>query len=474
MFGWLHFPDALTIGHWAQHGLQWHFFGMWVLVINGIAYFTYGLVTGRFRRMLLPIRWRELVATIKDALRLRLAHDDPTQYNTVQKLLYIGVLAAGVMIVISGLAMWKPVQFSELLALFGSFQNARLVHFLCMTAIVLFLVVHVTLALLVPHTLVAMVTGGPEVADPAAAAAAAARDEEHAMTLRTPSRSIFRPADGIDQSVLRENRRLVEGIDRRNVLRGTLSLGALTLLSGCDVTETDQVQTFLRAVSSWNDRVQAFIFRPDHLAPTFSEKQVVKPPRFNAHYDIEEVKPVDAFGWKLELCRPRRRQAAVDGRGHLPLPEQELIIRHICVEGWDYIGQWSGPNLRMFLERIGADLSAKYVAFRCADGYTESIDMPTALHPQTILATKYAQGADHRSVRLSAAAAHLDQARVQEPQMDHGNGGDQYLSGNLLQQGRLQLVQRDLRGFSRRILHMVIARLDRERRWQRREAPCPR
>jgi thiosulfate reductase cytochrome b subunit len=169
LLGWLHFPDALTIGHWAQHGLQWHFFGMWVLAINGIAYFTYGLATGRFRRMLLPIRSRELVATIRDALHLRLAHDDPTKYNTVQKLLYVGVLTAGVMIVISGLAIWKPVQFSELLALFGSFQNARLVHFLCMTAIVLFLVVHVTLALLVPHTLVAMITGGPEVAGPAAA-----------------------------------------------------------------------------------------------------------------------------------------------------------------------------------------------------------------------------------------------------------------------------------------------------------------
>ena len=164
IFGWLHFPDAVTIGRWAQHGLQWHFFGMWVLAINGIAYFIYCLATGRFRRMLLPIRWSELIATINDALHLKLAHDDPTKYNTVQKLLYIGVLSVGVMIVISGLAIWKPIQFSELLALFGSFQNARLAHFLCMTAIVAFMVVHVTLALLVPHTLVAMVTGGPEIA----------------------------------------------------------------------------------------------------------------------------------------------------------------------------------------------------------------------------------------------------------------------------------------------------------------------
>ena len=111
--------------------------------------------------MLLPIRWSDLIATIKDALRFHLAHDDPTKYNTVQKLLYVGVIAAGILIVISGLAIWKPVQFSELLALFGSFQNARLVHFLCMTAIVAFMIVHVALALLVPHTLVAMVTGGP-------------------------------------------------------------------------------------------------------------------------------------------------------------------------------------------------------------------------------------------------------------------------------------------------------------------------
>jgi len=162
IFGWLHFPDAITFGPWAQHGLQWHFFGMWILFLNGLAYVTYGFVTGRFRRMLLPIRRAEFVANLRDALRLRLAHADPTQYNAVQRLLYIGVLLAGVLVVLSGVAIWKPVQFSELLALFYDFQTARLVHFLCMTAIVGFVVVHVTLALLVPHTLVAMVTGGPQ------------------------------------------------------------------------------------------------------------------------------------------------------------------------------------------------------------------------------------------------------------------------------------------------------------------------
>ena len=171
IFGVLHFPEILTIGKWAQHGLQWHFFGMWILAINGLCYLIYGLLTGRFRRMLLPIRIDELIATVKDALRFNLSHEDPTKYNTVQKLLYIGVILAGIIMVVSGLAIWKPVQFSELLALFGNFQNARLVHFLGMTAIVLFMVVHVALALLVPHTLVAMFTGGPPVKDRSSAAA---------------------------------------------------------------------------------------------------------------------------------------------------------------------------------------------------------------------------------------------------------------------------------------------------------------
>src|SRR5882672_1575652 len=180
IFGWLHFPEALTIGHWAQHGLQWHFLGMWIVAINGACYLTYGLATGRFRRLLLPIYWHELIATIYDAMRLRLSHDDPTKYNTVQKLLYVGILSIGVLTVLSGLALWKPIQFSELLALFGDFQTARLIHFLCMTAIVLFVVVHVSLALLVPHTLVAMVTGGPEIDEAKSAASSTASTQPRA------------------------------------------------------------------------------------------------------------------------------------------------------------------------------------------------------------------------------------------------------------------------------------------------------
>jgi len=206
-----------------------------------------------------------------------------------------------------------------------------------------------------------------------------------AIRIRTPS--IFRPQAPFDQ---REGRKVVDDFNRRDLLRGAVSLGAVTMLTGCDVSEIGPVQKGLRAVSAWNDGIQETIFRKHHLAPTFSPSQVVKPPRFNAYYPIEDVKPVDGATWTLELAgriedkRPWTAQRLYD------LPEQEIIIRHVCVEGWDYIGQWSGPNLRDFLQRVGADLTAKYVYFVCADDFTESIDMPTALHPQTILATKYA------------------------------------------------------------------------------------
>src|SRR3984885_11752144 len=179
ILGWLHFPDSIVIGKWAQYGLQWHFFGMWIFVLNGIAYVTYGIASGRFRRKLFPVSIGEVFGGVGVALRFRLRHDDLTHYNAVQKVLYLGVMAVGVLIVISGLSLWKPVQFSELAALFGSFQATRVVHFLCMTAIVGFLLVHISLALLVPQSLVAMVTGGPGVDDGPAPPAETRPPETH-------------------------------------------------------------------------------------------------------------------------------------------------------------------------------------------------------------------------------------------------------------------------------------------------------
>jgi thiosulfate reductase cytochrome b subunit len=165
LFGWLHFPEWITIGGEAQGALQWHFFAMWILMLNGLFYLGYGIFTGRFRRKLFPIRPREVIADIRDALRFRLAHDDITRYNAVQKLLYAGIIVVIVIQVLSGWAIWKPIQLSELTALFYDFQGARLVHFIGMAAIVAFLVVHVSLALLVPRTIGAMLTGGPRVDD---------------------------------------------------------------------------------------------------------------------------------------------------------------------------------------------------------------------------------------------------------------------------------------------------------------------
>jgi thiosulfate reductase cytochrome b subunit len=155
----LTFPRSITIGEWLAGALLWHFAAMWVLVINGIIYVTLGIVTGRFRRKLYPIRPSEVVADLKAAATFKLSHDDLAHYNAVQKVLYTGVILTGVVIVLSGLSIWKPVQFQELTALFGGYDTARYVHFLAMAAIVGFLVVHIALALIVPKSLRAMVTG---------------------------------------------------------------------------------------------------------------------------------------------------------------------------------------------------------------------------------------------------------------------------------------------------------------------------
>jgi thiosulfate reductase cytochrome b subunit len=152
------FPNAFTLGGWLGGALAWHFAAMWLLVVNGFAYLAYGLVSGHLRRSLLPLSPRAIWQDAQAALTFRLAHS-LGQYNAVQKLLYIGVVALGVLVMLSGLAIWKPVQFQILTALFGGYDFARVVHFLAMTGIVLFVVVHLTLVALVPSTLLPMITG---------------------------------------------------------------------------------------------------------------------------------------------------------------------------------------------------------------------------------------------------------------------------------------------------------------------------
>jgi DMSO/TMAO reductase YedYZ molybdopterin-dependent catalytic subunit len=180
-------------------------------------------------------------------------------------------------------------------------------------------------------------------------------------------------------------------LDRRLFLRGGLSLGALSLLTGCDLSSDDSVDDALRFMSRFNDRVQAALFDPNQLAPTYPATAITRPFRFNAYYPEWQVRLVDASQWRLEvsgLVDDTRAWSLADLRA---LPQEEQITRHICVEGWSQIGQWSGVPLRVFLRRIGADTRAKYVAFRCFDDYWSSIDMASALHPQTILTLDFEQ-----------------------------------------------------------------------------------
>lgn len=153
------FPRSITLGGWLAGALMWHFAAMWLLMVNGLVYLALGLLTGRFRRRLWPISPRGVRDDAVAALAGRLSHADLATYNHVQRLLYAGVIVAGILIVLSGLAIWKPVQLQELTALFGGYDAARYVHFFCMAAIVGFLVVHVALALLVPRSLRAMIVG---------------------------------------------------------------------------------------------------------------------------------------------------------------------------------------------------------------------------------------------------------------------------------------------------------------------------
>jgi thiosulfate reductase cytochrome b subunit len=153
------FAKSITLGGWLAGALLWHFAAMWLLMINGLVYLAIGFATGRFRNKLLPLTATGVISDTKAALTGKLSHDDLTRYNYVQKLLYAGIIVVGILIVLSGLSIWKPVQLHWLVALFGGYDVARYVHFICMSAIVAFLVVHIVLALLVPKSLRAMIIG---------------------------------------------------------------------------------------------------------------------------------------------------------------------------------------------------------------------------------------------------------------------------------------------------------------------------
>jgi DMSO/TMAO reductase YedYZ molybdopterin-dependent catalytic subunit len=199
-----------------------------------------------------------------------------------------------------------------------------------------------------------------------------------------------KPLPGVDTKLLiKDAAKLLPVSSRRLFLRGAASLGALAVLSGCDIVDGQTSENALRVISRFNDRVQAFLFNPHTLAPEYPESMVTRPFPFNAYYSVDEAPDIAGDKWQLEIG------GLVDNKKSwtLPelykLPEVSQITRHVCVEGWSAIGSWQGVKFSDFLKLIGADTTAKYVWFQCAEGYSTTIDMPTALHPQTQLTLKF-------------------------------------------------------------------------------------
>jgi DMSO/TMAO reductase YedYZ molybdopterin-dependent catalytic subunit len=201
---------------------------------------------------------------------------------------------------------------------------------------------------------------------------------------------IRKPVLGVDpQLLIRDAARLMPDPTRRLFLRGGASLGALAFLAGCDIVDEQTAETALQQISYFNDRVQAWLFNPNRLAPTYPDSMVTRPFPFNAYYPEEDAPEVDKEDYALEVggLVDNTKMWTLDEL--YALPQETQITRHICVEGWSAIGKWSGTPLREFLRRVGADMRAKYVWFRCAEGYSTSIDMATALHPQTQMTFRF-------------------------------------------------------------------------------------
>ena len=191
------------------------------------------------------------------------------------------------------------------------------------------------------------------------------------------------------QAMLADALRQIQQPSRRLFLQRSLTLGGLSLLTGCNVSDPASIETALTAVSRFNDKVQGWLFDPHKLAPTYPDSMITRPFPFNAYYGEDEVEEVDGDAWRLELSgliADRKPWSLPQLRA---LPQESQVTRHICVEGWSAIGKWGGVPFAHFLKRVGADTTAKYIGFQCADDYFTSIDMATALHPQTIMALTY-------------------------------------------------------------------------------------
>ncbi len=191
------------------------------------------------------------------------------------------------------------------------------------------------------------------------------------------------------ESIIKDARSELKNPARRLLGKRVLTIGGLSMLSGCDLSNDKSVNAMLRRMSVFNDHVQGLLFNPNEMAPTYPESMITRPFPFNAFYDVDDVPDVDATAYRLQvsgLTSGKRSWALEELRA---LPQEDQITRHICIEGWSAIGRWGGVRFSNFLKLSGADLTAKYVSLHCADNYWTSIDMPTALHAQTLLTLTY-------------------------------------------------------------------------------------
>ncbi len=202
-----------------------------------------------------------------------------------------------------------------------------------------------------------------------------------------PSRTALTEDDR--RVLVREAARLLPDPSRRRLLRAGVTLGGLAMVTGCAVTDSPTAEKFLASVSRFNDRVQAWLFDPTKLAPTYPESMITRPFPFNAFYGVDEAPKVDGDAYRLTVGGKVSKPGTWTLAQLAAMPQEHQVTRHICVEGWSAIGKWGGVRFAHFLAACGADTSARYVGFKCADDYHTSIDMPTALHAQTILALSW-------------------------------------------------------------------------------------
>ena len=325
------FPREITLGGWLAGALLWHFAAMWLLAVNGLVYMALGIVTGRFRRKLVPIRPSDVLADAKAALTGKLSHDDLSVYNAVQKLLYLGVILAGIVIVLSGLAIWKPVQLQELTALFGGYEAARYVHFFAMAVIVGFLVVHVVMALLVPKSLRAIITGRMR----------------RLSNVPHPKKSARRRS----KLLIKDAAKLMPDPTRRLFLRGGASLGALAFLTGCDIVD---------GLSAENALTQDFLLQRPRAGLDVQPEQ--------ARADLSRERGHAAVPVQRLLPRGRStrgRQGGLQARGRRHGRQQEILDarRALCAAAGNADHP---PYLRRGLERDRQMVGRAVLANSCA------------------------------------------------------------------------------------------------------------